>query len=95
VEQTSKMKGRILRFSRNLLKVAAPTRISGNKSDVEIWGSFIKQCMGVGVLALKPKESILSGKRVYNAQHLTALQNDIDKKRLVCPTRLHSMPGTG
>jgi hypothetical protein len=89
------MKDRILRFSRNLLKVTAPTRISGNKSDIDTWRPVIKLYMDAGVLAMKPRESILSGARVNNALHLTALQNDFDKKRLVCSTRLHSMPWTG
>lgn len=85
-EQMGSLKNSVIQFSRKLVKVAAPTRISGRKSDLDIWRIIVKMFMNADVLAMELEDTVVSDGQLSCEQRLTALQNEIVKKRLVRTT---------
>jgi hypothetical protein len=85
--QTSKIKDRMTRLSRGLAKVTSPRRISGKKSDIEIWRVILKMVMDSNILVANPGDMMVSEGGLCRDKCLMALQNDIARRRLVCKIR--------
>lgn len=83
-EQTNRIKERMTGLCRGLAKVTSPKRISGKKSDMDIWRAILKTFVDSNILGANPGDIMVSEGGLGHVQCLMALQNDIAKRRLVC-----------
>jgi hypothetical protein len=85
-EQMGSLQNSIIQFSLKLVKVTVPTRISGRKSDLDVWRTIVKMFMDADVLSMELGDTVVSDGQLDCEQRLTALQNEIAEKRLVHTT---------
>jgi hypothetical protein len=86
-EQANRIKDRMTGLCRGLAKVTSPRRISGKKSDIDIWRAILKMFVDSNILVENPGDVMVSEGGLGHVQYLMALQNDIAKRRLVCKNR--------
>lgn len=84
-EQMNRIKDRMTGLSRVLTKVTSPRCISSKKSDIDIWREILKLFVD-DVLVAKPGATVSKG-GLENVDHLIALQNEIERRHLVCEDR--------
>jgi hypothetical protein len=85
-EQMNRIKDRMTGLSRGLTKVTSPRRISGKKSDIDIWREILRLFVD-DVLVAKPGDATVSEGGLENVDRLMTLQNDVVRRRLVCKNR--------